>query len=189
MKIKDYMAVASWNIDHMHKDASWHANNIVVAGTTNFNDGDITKQNFYKPIDCYNVAAEKGRRAAKGIVLSIHNNDVWELSIIHSHISPGCYSMLHQLYDGCVIHGQSLTHLDRVTYIWVGNLTILDSDNGLSHDRRQAIIWKNIGVLFIGPLGTNVSDFVIGILTFSFQKIDLKVSPGNGDHCVSASMC
>ena len=32
------------------------------------------------------------------------------------------------------------------------NLTIIDSDNGLSPGRRQAIIWTNAGILFISPL-------------------------------------
>ena len=36
----------------------------------------------------------------------------------------------------------------------VSKLTIIGSDNGLSPDRRQAIIWTNAGVLLIGPLGT-----------------------------------
>ena len=33
-----------------------------------------------------------------------------------------------------------LTHWGRVTYIGVSKLTIIGSDNGLSPDRRQAII-------------------------------------------------
>ena len=42
-----------------------------------------------------------------------------------------------------------------MTHICVGNLTIIGSDNGLSPDRRQAIIWTSAGMLLIGPLGTN----------------------------------
>ena len=34
----------------------------------------------------------------------------------------------------------------------------MDSDNGLSPRRRQAIIWTNAGILLIGPLGTNFSN-------------------------------
>ena len=39
-----------------------------------------------------------------------------------------------------------LTHWGRVTHacIYVGKLTIISSDNGLSPDRRQVIIWKCI---------------------------------------------
>ena len=48
----------------------------------------------------------------------------------------------------------ALTHWGRVTHICVSKLTIIGSDNGLSPDRRQAIIWNNAGILLIGPLGT-----------------------------------
>ena len=69
-----------------------------------------------------------------------------------------------------------LSHWGRVTHICVGKLTIIDSDNGLSPGRRQAIIWTNAGILLIGPLGTNFSEIFIKILTFSFRKMHLKVS-------------
>ena len=63
-----------------------------------------------------------------------------------------------------------------MTNICVSKLTIIGSDNDLSPDRRQAIIWTNAGLLLIGPLGTNFSEIVIEILTFSFKKMCLKVS-------------
>ena len=69
-----------------------------------------------------------------------------------------------------------LTHWGRVTHICVSRLTIIDSDNGLSPGRRQAIIWTNAGILLIGPLRTNFSEILIEILTFSFTKMRLKVS-------------
>ena len=69
-----------------------------------------------------------------------------------------------------------LTHWGRVTHICVGNLTIIGPDNGLSPDRRQAIIWTNAGILLIGPWGTNFSEISIDIHTFSFKKINLKMS-------------
>ena len=69
-----------------------------------------------------------------------------------------------------------LTHWGRVTHICVSKLTINGSDNGLSPDRCQAIIWTNAGILLIGPLGTNFSEISIKILTFSFKKMWLKVS-------------
>ena len=71
-----------------------------------------------------------------------------------------------------------LTHWGRVTHICVGNLTIIGSDNGLSPGRRQAITWTNVGILLIGPLGTNFSEMLIEIHTFSFKKIHLKMSSG-----------
>ena len=70
----------------------------------------------------------------------------------------------------------SLTHWGRVTHICVSKLTIIDSDNGLSPDRRQAIIWTNAVILLIGHLGTNFSEILIEILTFSFKKMRFKVS-------------
>ena len=72
----------------------------------------------------------------------------------------------------------NLTHWGRVTDICVGNLTIIGSDNGLSPGRRQAITWTNVGVLLIGPLGTNFSEILIEIDTFSFKKIHLTMSSG-----------
>ena len=63
-----------------------------------------------------------------------------------------------------------------MTHICVNNITIIGSDNGLSPDRRQAIIWTIAGLLLIGPLGTNFSEILIKILTFSFRKMRLKVS-------------
>ena len=70
----------------------------------------------------------------------------------------------------------ALTHWCRVTHICVSKLTIIGSDNGLSPDRRQAIIWTNAGLLLIGPLGTCFSEILIKILTFPLKKMHLKVS-------------
>ena len=70
----------------------------------------------------------------------------------------------------------SLTHWCRVTHIWVSNLTPIGSVNGLSPGRRQAIIWTNAGLLLIEPFGTNFSEILIEIQTFSFKKMRLKVS-------------
>ena len=60
----------------------------------------------------------------------------------------------------------SLIHWGRVRNIFVGNLTIIVSDNGLSPGRHQAIIWTNAGILLIRPLGTNFSEISIEIHTF-----------------------
>ena len=72
-----------------------------------------------------------------------------------------------------------LTHWGRVTHICVSKLTIIGSDNGLSPGRRQAMIWTNAGILLIGPLGTNFSEILIEIYTFSFKKMHLKMLSGN----------
>ena len=69
-----------------------------------------------------------------------------------------------------------LTHWGRAMLICVGKLTIIGSDNGLSPGRRQAIIWTNAVILITRPIGTNVSEIFIGIQTFSFRKMHLKIS-------------
>ena len=81
-----------------------------------------------------------------------------------------------------------LTHWSRVTHICVSKLTIIGSDNGLSPGRRQAIIWSNARIMLIRPLGTNFSEILIGVRTFSFRKMDLKMSFANWCPFVSASM-
>ena len=70
-----------------------------------------------------------------------------------------------------------------MTHICVGNLTVIVSDYGLSPGRRQAIIWTNYGILLIEPLGTNISEILIEILTFSFKKMRLKVSSAKWRPC------
>ena len=69
-----------------------------------------------------------------------------------------------------------LTHWGRVTHICFSKLAIIGSDNGLSPGRRQAITLTNAVILLIGPLGTNFSEILIEISTFSFKKMRLKVS-------------
>ena len=76
--------------------------------------------------------------------------------------------------DSCkylsVLYYCDSTHWGRVTHIGVGKLTIIGSHNGLSPERRQAIIWTNAGILLIGPLGTNFSEVLIEIQTFSLKE-------------------
>ena len=71
----------------------------------------------------------------------------------------------------------------------LSKLSILGSDNGLSPGRRQAIIQTNAGILFIWPFGTNFSEILIEINTFSFKKMHLKMSSGKWRPFVSASIC
>ena len=83
---------------------------------------------------------------------------MWPTSAL-STIRSGCY-----VDDMSAHHGQvlrvgrylissaiPLTHWGRVTHICLGNLTNIGSDNGLSPDRRHAIIWTNAPILLIGP--------------------------------------
>ena len=87
--------------------------------------------------------------------------------IVQDYFGPMAVSRLFQ--------GQ-LTHWSRVTHICVGNLPIIGSDNGLSPGRRQVIIWTNVGIWLIGPLGTNFSEILAEIITFLFNKMNLKKS-------------
>ena len=84
-------------------------------------------------------------------------------------------------------HG--LTHWGRAMHICIGKLTIIGSANGLSPGRRQAIIWTIARILLIWPLGTNFSEILIGIQTFSFKEMHLKMSFAKWRPFVSASMC
>ena len=52
----------------------------------------------------------------------------------------------------------------------VSKLIIIGPDNGLSPGRRQAIIWTNAGILLIRALGTNLTEVLGEIHTFSFKK-------------------
>ena len=76
----------------------------------------------------------------------------------------------------CISAVPSLTHWGRVTHICVGKLIIIGSDNGLSPDRRQAIIWTNAGLLSIGPLRTYFSENVIKMQQLSLKKIHVNMS-------------
>ena len=94
------------------------------------------------------------------------------------HNSCKCLSNFE--FDRNIVDGTGawLTHWSRVTHICVGKLNTIGSDNGLSPDRRQAIIWTNAGILSIGPLGTKFSEILIAIHVFSFKKMHLKMSSG-----------
>ena len=85
-------------------------------------------------------------------------------------------------YGICVLVAQCkaaviplLTHWGRVTHICVSKLTIIGSDNGLLPGWCQAIISANAGILLIQTLGTNFSEILSEILTFSFKKMHLKM--------------
>ena len=106
------------------------------------------------------------------------------MSWCHVGTRPSATTMLTALWSECwfiILCNtdtilQPLTHWGRVTHIWVSELTIIGSDNGLSPSRRQAIIWNNAGILLIRPSGTNFSEISIEIDVFSFKKMHLKMS-------------
>ena len=73
----------------------------------------------------------------------------------------------------------NLTHWGQVTHTCCSiNLAIIGSDNGLSPDRHQAIIWTNAGIFFIEPWGTNFNEISIKIQPFSQKKMALNMSSG-----------
>ena len=62
-----------------------------------------------------------------------------------------------------------------MTHICVSKLAIIGPDNGLSPDRRQAIIWTNAGILSIRPL----AQWNINRNSYIFiQEMHLKMSCG-----------
>ena len=87
------------------------------------------------------------------------------------------------------VHNFHLIHWGQVTHICVGNVTIIGSDNGSSPSRRQAIIWTNAGILLIGPWGTNFTEILIKIYTFSFKKMHLKMSSAELAPILSRPQC
>ena len=105
-------------------------------------------------------------------------------TIIHRNSSSGISGPLCTMHESGAwmsnyiphYHTDALTHWGRVTHICVSKSTIIGSDNGLSPGQRQAIIWTNAGILLIRTLGTNFSEILIEITTFSFKKMHLKVS-------------
>ena len=87
------------------------------------------------------------------------------------------------------LYYQFLTHCDRTTHGCDGYLTIIDSDNGFSPGRRQAIIWTDAGILLIGPLGTNFGESLVEIHTFSFKQMHLKMSSRKWRQFFSRRQC
>ena len=65
-----------------------------------------------------------------------------------------------------------------MTHICVGTPTIIGSDNGLSPERRQSIIWTSAGIVLTGPFGIHFNEILIKIHSFLFKKMYLKTSSG-----------
>ena len=88
------------------------------------------------------------------------------------------------MYISVSLH-YNLTHWGQVMHICVSKLTTIGSDNGLAPGRLQAIIWTNAGILLIRTIGTNFSEILGEIHSFSFSK---KCRRKNGIYLVLASM-
>ena len=109
---------------------------------------------------------------------------LWNSFLVH--LSTTCYQTWHFLASFYLC---TLTHWGWVTHICISKLTIIVSDNGLLPGRCQAIIWTNAGLLSIGPLGTNISEILLAMHTFSFKKMHLKMLSGKWrPSCLSLSV-
>ena len=93
-----------------------------------------------------------------GIHLWVFSKEILKISLIKLILNITFLKLLPHLPGA-----NKLTHWGRVTHICVNKLAIISSDNGLSPGRRQAIIWTNVGILLIGPLGPNFSEILIEI--------------------------
>ena len=72
-----------------------------------------------------------------------------------------CFSQRHH----------TMTTINSSTHTWVGNLTTIGSDHGLSPGRHRAIIRTKARILLIGPLWTSLNELLIEIQAFSFKKM------------------
>ena len=80
-------------------------------------------------------------------------------SLWYNHLHQQIISLKWSL--GNTSHPSWINHWGPVTYIRVAKGAIIGSDNGLSPDRRQAIIWTNAGTLLIQTIGTTFSEIFI----------------------------
>ena len=67
--------------------------------------------------------------------------------------------------------------------MWRIYANIIGSDNGLSPDRLQAVIWTNTGILLIRTLGIKFSDILNEINTVSFKQTHLKMPSAKWRQC------
>ena len=128
---------------------------------------------------CHRVSAKPLSETMLLLLIGPMGINISEILIeISTHLFKNMYlKLLPGKWQPFCLNLNVLTHWGWVTHICVVKLTIIGSDNGLSPRRRQAIIWTNAGILLIGPLGTNFSEILIEIQTFSLKKIRLKMSP------------
>ena len=87
--------------------------------------------------------------------------------------------------ESIIIQTSCQTSSDINFWFWSG-LVVMDFYQTLAwpFGRRQAIIWTSAAILLIWPLGTNSSEILIGIQTFSFKK-----NPFENVVCEMASIC
>ena len=111
----------------------------------------------------YNTKVKVAKSSPKepsniGLINGIWTLEIWAshggtLKVVYTNRVERCYicNGVLSLRTMYAVRFDALTHWGRVTHICVFNLTTINSDNGLSPGRRQAIIWTNAGILLIGP--------------------------------------
>ena len=85
-------------------------------------------------------------------------------------------TIMHLKFQPDLPGDKELTHWGRVMHVCISNSTIIGSDDGLSPGWRQDIIWTNVIILLIRTLGTNFSEILNEIHTFSFKKMHVEMS-------------
>ena len=103
-----------------------------------------------------------------GILIRI---EVFSFSEIYLKILPAKWLPVHSSPN-------ISSHWGLVAHKYISRLIIIGADNGFLLGQCQAIIWTNTGILLIGPLGTNFSELLIKIYSFSFREMHLKISSG-----------
>ena len=174
--LKSYFIVSSNMTGNDHKMINHYVTDLDVTGKRNIiRDCNITPvSKNYPCVLLHCVMLHGWVTLANDLILCLRFLLYWYTQVMSS--IPAATGAIQLDEVMTLVAWWLLTHWGRVTHICVIKLTIIGSDNGLSPGRRQAIIWINAGILLIGPLGTNFSENLIGILTFSFTKMRLKVS-------------
>ena len=86
------------------------------------------------------------------ISCTITSNDYSTFNLTTCKISSGDFKLWFfrtEIFE--MILQETLTHWGRVTHIWVSNLVVIVSDNGLSPGWRQAIIWTMLEYCQLDP--------------------------------------
>ena len=147
------MALSSWKVRENRRINPRPAGMLSLQNKNHAfgSDIDLVTQNIQNTFSYYLL---KSRVIYIMLYIRIQTINIWCVCVWVGGVcmSPCTHARTHDLWfsdtpvpthgDGhYAIH--SLTHSGRVTHIWIGKLTNIGSDNGLSPGRRQAIIWSN----------------------------------------------
>ena len=100
-------------------------------------------------------------------------NNAWQVD--YTHRGPVIWRRLSWILSSSI--WPSLTHWNRVTNIYASViLAVIRSDNGLSPDRRQAIICIKVAYCYIWTFGNKFQCNLNQNPTISYKKMYLKIS-------------